>query len=159
MTMRSSILSRELSKQRGLLRGKKVSTKRSESPSPVKPKTTFLESSELDNSFRTNAYPSTAEIFRLSQELELSPATIKAEFQKRRQSVRERNKLSDDTIIYSSTLPHLFLLLHMLCSRFNCTQQTLLQIAVFIFSVFSVWYSVYIKIRHDNYNQELVFLG
>ncbi|XP_035222359.1 uncharacterized protein LOC118195209 [Stegodyphus dumicola] len=164
--MRSASPLNEQGLKRSIVRGRRFlaaskQKKGISSPStkPVKPKPIFLESSELDRSFKTCAYPSAVEIFKLSEQMEMPALKIKAEFQKRRQVFRQCNKLAEDAIIYSYTLPRLFLMLHFLCSRFNCTQQTLMQIAVFLFSLFSLWYSVYIKIRNDNFNEELVLLS
>lgn len=42
-----------------------------------KPKVVLLEISELDDSFKTSAYPSMAEILKLSEQLNLPPSAIK----------------------------------------------------------------------------------
>jgi len=158
--MRTTSSSRE---PRCLVRGRRflVSNKQKKSVSPsktVKPKSTFLENGDLDRSFKECAYPNVAEILRLSEQLELPPVRIKSEFQRRRQAFRQRHKLPEDTIIYNHTLPRIYILLQILFSQLTSAQRTLVQVTVFMSSVFSLWYSVYRKIGLHNCNQEILLL-
>ncbi|KAF8771085.1 uncharacterized protein LOC129987907 [Argiope bruennichi] len=105
---------------------------------------------EIDRSFRKCAYPSEVEIFKLSEQINLPPSQIKAEFAKRRLSYRERHHLSKDALVHPCSLP-----LFQALATFVHSQQAILKSAVLFISVATLWWTHLIKIGRQTVTEQI----
>ncbi|CAL1298326.1 unnamed protein product [Larinioides sclopetarius] len=114
---------------------------------PEVPKFTYRE---IDISFRQCAYPSAAEILKLSEQINLPPSQIKAEFSKRRHSYRERHHLPKDTLIHPCSMP-----LFQALVTFVHSQQAILKSAVLFVSVATLWWTHLLRMGGQSITEQI----